>query len=920
MTRTSFRPRTVLLTAILAGTVAAVGLRADTMVLDPPSVSWPDSDDILTDRGPFPSLPRLAVPGPAIGLGPQDVIDAMSDGDDILDAIEATDFVAIVGRRPALLFSVRRAALGAPGSAVESERLADSGFPAGGFPNGHASDLFLWRGTAGTNTLAPAPHGWRSNDGDESRARLRIPNGNPGDDVNAYDASSFRAYPTGLGGFDPRNDNQVWDPDNVENPGNPGGGVGANYALLKPIFFSLRTGSPTLAAIGASPGDILVAGGAYGSVPSVFIDTAALGIPVAADVNALSMKVDIDTFGNAVADKVRFSVHTSSVPFPVAGQVVNSGAVVLEYDGATTTIAHRPNELGLRAGDDIDALEGIEIGFDLPWQPWEPLGDAEVVPEGSGVAVGNIGSSGRDGVRFRTPQAVSYGRAVSLNDSLAGNSTINCSAGATWFTADGSEEVPLASWELRPLGLEIEQTATYSCADRVAVEVFDGDESVLSVAEVETAVPAFFIQGSISSYDVEVELVALDAGLLIVSTFRFGGQEGEDFGLGGQEGEEFRIGDETAFGDRVVLRALCNNENIPVWRSGVAVTALEFRARGIDGFDSHGTRVRRGAILTGTSVAAAVAAASGAAFVERDAGGLTVSEIGSSGQDGVRMIGSSGMDGVVEIGSSGIDGFQIDLDEIELAHDGAFGAGASFEFAGALSGGNGSADESDQRAWLGAVGPRSMGMEIDWGDGVSGVDVVAYSGGDVTAEVAASSGTVIPFAGRARLVGANVSAHGFAFRFAGPISLLDPASGGLVTADEFHFLRPVGSGGVAGLDDGAGLEYVDILAANLESFRILDPITESAPVFRRGDADGNGSAELSDAIRVLGFLFQGTAAPDCLDAADSNDSGGLDIGDPIHLLGVLFLGTDVVPAPGRLECGIDPTADALTCDAYDACD
>lgn len=84
------------------------------------------------------------------------------------------------------------------------------------------------------------------------------------------------------------------------------------------------------------------------------------------------------------------------------------------------------------------------------------------------------------------------------------------------------------------------------------------------------------------------------------------------------------------------------------------------------------------------------------------------------------------------------------------------------------------------------------------------------------------------------------------------------------------------------------------------------------PAFRRGDTNADGTTDLSDAIATLGFLFLGTAAPGCLDAADVNDSGGVDLSDAVFTLSFLFLGGPSPAAPFG-ECDTDPTADALDC-------
>ena len=88
--------------------------------------------------------------------------------------------------------------------------------------------------------------------------------------------------------------------------------------------------------------------------------------------------------------------------------------------------------------------------------------------------------------------------------------------------------------------------------------------------------------------------------------------------------------------------------------------------------------------------------------------------------------------------------------------------------------------------------------------------------------------------------------------------------------------------------------------------------------FVRGDPNGDGGEDLSDAVFVLLYLFGGEAAPTCLSSADANDSGAVDLSDAIYVLGFLFLGDPAPPAPFP-ECGDDPTPDKLSCDTFARC-
>lgn len=58
----------------------------------------------------------------------------------------------------------------------------------------------------------------------------------------------------------------------------------------------------------------------------------------------------------------------------------------------------------------------------------------------------------------------------------------------------------------------------------------------------------------------------------------------------------------------------------------------------------------------------------------------------------------------------------------------------------------------------------------------------------------------------------------------------------------------------------------------------------------RWDVDLNGVVELTDPIRVLGWLFTGGPAPVCPSSADWNDDGAVDLSDVVSVLGFLYLG------------------------------
>jgi hypothetical protein len=111
--------------------------------------------------------------------------------------------------------------------------------------------------------------------------------------------------------------------------------------------------------------------------------------------------------------------------------------------------------------------------------------------------------------------------------------------------------------------------------------------------------------------------------------------------------------------------------------------------------------------------------------------------------------------------------------------------------------------------------------------------------------------------------------------------------------------RDGGDGGGGGLADGPTDSLFEIAEVHDASFL-------------RGDANDDEEVNLSDAVFILGHLFQETAAPYCADAADANDSGVVDISDPILILNALYQGTGTIRLPFPVS-GFDSTPDELFC-------
>ena len=118
---------------------------------------------------------------------------------------------------------------------------------------------------------------------------------------------------------------------------------------------------------------------------------------------------------------------------------------------------------------------------------------------------------------------------------------------------------------------------------------------------------------------------------------------------------------------------------------------------------------------------------------------------------------------------------------------------------------------------------------------------------------------------------------------------------------------------------------VDVVVVNrlgAEELRAATPLAytyfTTAPRFRRGDGNGDGAIDLSDAVGTIFHLYLGGDEPTCLSANDVNDSGDLDLTDAIFTLEYLFTGGSQPPSP-HPECGADPTGEAPGCAGPSGC-
>ncbi len=111
--------------------------------------------------------------------------------------------------------------------------------------------------------------------------------------------------------------------------------------------------------------------------------------------------------------------------------------------------------------------------------------------------------------------------------------------------------------------------------------------------------------------------------------------------------------------------------------------------------------------------------------------------------------------------------------------------------------------------------------------------------------------------------------------------------------------------------DGTQFTAVDENQAELDPFLSqLNHNEETTVEFIRGDANDDGSVNLSDIIDILGWLFRGGPPPQVLDAADVDDNGKNELTDAIYLIQSLFIDGRPIPAPYPND-GEDTTDDDL---------
>ena len=286
---------------------------------DPQSVNFTvAANDPLVAQGVMPA-DILSAGGNAVilcdDLGLLCVDPITSDYDVIGGLSYGQDFVSTEDLP--IQFSVDQGSLGAAGTAVRVEAACSPGEP--------QADVFA---TAGGGSNVQALDGDGIACGANSSAGLYLEEGASSSDLSALDREACLFA-------DPNCD-----------------GVPEN-----PVFLTLAPGSPTLATLGASPADILMAGVDY--VPLEWADGVAdLGLNTNDAIDALCVLDNGDgEYGGG--DRVLFSLAPGS---PTLAAQSFSPADILA-PGSPPSRRFTAASLGLQAGDDVDAMMCASVPF-----------------------------------------------------------------------------------------------------------------------------------------------------------------------------------------------------------------------------------------------------------------------------------------------------------------------------------------------------------------------------------------------------------------------------------------------------------------------------------------------------------------------------------------------------------------------------
>jgi len=101
------------------------------------------------------------------------------------------------------------------------------------------------------------------------------------------------------------------------------------------------------------------------------------------------------------------------------------------------------------------------------------------------------------------------------------------------------------------------------------------------------------------------------------------------------------------------------------------------------------------------------------------------------------------------------------------------------------------------------------------------------------------------------------------------------------------------------LTDGVGRYYFPNVAPGRYAIligraqyqpRILPLVGIGVPAYICGDPNGDGQANVGDAVYIISYVFRGGPSPNPLAAGDANGDGICNIGDVVYLVNYIFRG------------------------------
>jgi VCBS repeat protein len=145
--------------------------------------------------------------------------------------------------------------------------------------------------------------------------------------------------------------------------------------------------------------------------------------------------------------------------------------------------------------------------------------------------------------------------------------------------------------------------------------------------------------------------------------------------------------------------------------------------------------------------------------------------------------------------------------------------------------------------------------------------------------------------------------------------------------DFLHAVADLDGDGDLDLAGTSGLIYWNLSRPVHSQDRDRDGIPDECEgmFFHRGDPNGDGRLDISDAMTLLDFEFLDGNPLGCLESADATNDGRIDISDVVTILYFLFLSGPPLapPGPPSASCGPDPDPPGspadLGCRSYGPC-